>query len=261
MKNVIRWALGIAASGLLFVLIFYFWRFGSSGIGDQEAFALFGDFMGGVLNPILGFATILILLRSLWLQNEEMQATRKELEDTRNEMILTRQIHANDLELQARNHLQPRFEKSFYERYSQFDSVWKKPQNFLDLENGASMQTTFAGINLMRHGPRHFNPGFSLRQRENLYSYWEDSSNQAAVFEIRHIFYMLWQTAVSLIGYSDTSIETDEIKYLFAAASSKMKDLDLVTEDYKNNLQRKIDNEINARKEKDFPLFHQAKSL
>ncbi|UYO73701.1 hypothetical protein M0220_12535 [Halomonas qinghailakensis] len=44
---------------------------------SQEHWALFGDFLGGVVNPILTFLTILILVRSLSLHKEEVGKVNK----------------------------------------------------------------------------------------------------------------------------------------------------------------------------------------
>lgn len=60
------------------LLLIYFSQFNGKW-GDQEVFGQFGDFLGGVLNPVLGFATIILLVVSLSLQMEELSLTRAEL--------------------------------------------------------------------------------------------------------------------------------------------------------------------------------------
>lgn len=77
--------LGIAA----FLLILYFLNFNGS-FGDQSTFGTFGDFLGGVLNPMLGFITILFLVYATRLQVIELKETTKELKatkDTHNENL------------------------------------------------------------------------------------------------------------------------------------------------------------------------------
>ncbi|NBC31643.1 MAG: hypothetical protein GVY13_03100 [Alphaproteobacteria bacterium] len=39
----------------------------------------FGDFIGGIVNPIFGFLSLIAILVTLILQNQELQATRKEI--------------------------------------------------------------------------------------------------------------------------------------------------------------------------------------
>ncbi|MCK8043929.1 hypothetical protein MSG37_03455 [Shewanella sp. 1CM18E] len=75
----------------------YFMNF-NSGWGNQADFGAFGDFLGGVLNPILGFATVGLLIWSLKMQmnelalsREQLSLTRLELKETKEETALSRQ--------------------------------------------------------------------------------------------------------------------------------------------------------------------------
>nr|WP_315467140.1 putative phage abortive infection protein [uncultured Undibacterium sp.] len=45
-----------------------------------------GDFFGGVLNPLIGLATVFLLVQSVKLQRKELAATRKAMEETKEEM-------------------------------------------------------------------------------------------------------------------------------------------------------------------------------
>lgn len=65
----------------ILMLAAYFFNF-HSGFGDQGDFGAFGDFFGGILNPMLSFLTILLLLRQLRYQRSELHATVKELQNT-----------------------------------------------------------------------------------------------------------------------------------------------------------------------------------
>lgn len=60
------------------VLSVYISKFNGK-LGNQELFGQFGDYLGGVLNPIIGFATIVLLVVSLTLQMKELTLTRKEM--------------------------------------------------------------------------------------------------------------------------------------------------------------------------------------
>ncbi|MGS0681831.1 hypothetical protein [Shewanella sp. 30m-9] len=66
------------------ILVLYFFQFKGS-LGTQETFAQFGDFIGGTLNPILGFATVSLLIWSIRLQMKELRLTREELTATKEE--------------------------------------------------------------------------------------------------------------------------------------------------------------------------------
>jgi hypothetical protein len=49
---------------------------------DFAKFGAVGDFLGGILNPILAFLVLLVLLGTTRLQKEELNETRKELHET-----------------------------------------------------------------------------------------------------------------------------------------------------------------------------------
>lgn len=58
----------------------YFFNFRNRGLSESpEQWGQFGDYIGGVLNPIFGFATFIALLYTIKLQTEELKATREEL--------------------------------------------------------------------------------------------------------------------------------------------------------------------------------------
>lgn len=61
----------------------YVWKFGgnslSSGPGD---WGVFGDFFGGILNPVVAYAAFTWLTRSVRLQKEELTETRRALADS-----------------------------------------------------------------------------------------------------------------------------------------------------------------------------------
>ncbi|PHS69119.1 MAG: hypothetical protein COB23_07125 [Methylophaga sp.] len=55
-----------------------FWNF-----GNQESFGLFGDYIGGLLNPILTFLTVALLVWSIQIQIKELQKSTSALEETK----------------------------------------------------------------------------------------------------------------------------------------------------------------------------------
>ncbi|NRA56246.1 MAG: hypothetical protein HRU23_19055 [Gammaproteobacteria bacterium] len=72
-----------------FLLGLYFSQF-NSGWGSQETFAQFGDFVGGTLNPVLGFATVALLIWSINVQMKELRLTREEVAATKDEAAMSR---------------------------------------------------------------------------------------------------------------------------------------------------------------------------
>jgi hypothetical protein len=89
-----KWLFAVLGSISLSLLAFYYFNFGyrlEMGFGSQADFGAFGDFLGGVLNPILGFATVGLLIWSLKMQRDELALTRQELKETKQETALSRQ--------------------------------------------------------------------------------------------------------------------------------------------------------------------------
>lgn len=73
--------IAMALVGLIYAIKFY-----GSGTSTVEEFAIwgqFGDYMGGSLNPILSFISIMLLIKSLNLQNETNEDLRKELNENK----------------------------------------------------------------------------------------------------------------------------------------------------------------------------------
>lgn len=72
----------IAVVSLLYVGNFYF-RLGYVVSDSPEAWGQLGDYAGGVLNPLLSFISIVLLIKSLTLQNEANSDLRDEIRNTR----------------------------------------------------------------------------------------------------------------------------------------------------------------------------------
>lgn len=64
------------------LLTVYFSEFNGE-FGDQSTFGAFGDFLGGVLNPILTFLATLLLITSIKIQIDELSEARRELKETK----------------------------------------------------------------------------------------------------------------------------------------------------------------------------------
>lgn len=82
-----------AILALLVVFGAYTINFHNLSISDDSAtWGTFGDFIGGVLNPIFGFITIMILLYTMSLQTDELRNSVKALNDQQNEFKESKQI-------------------------------------------------------------------------------------------------------------------------------------------------------------------------
>lgn len=84
-----RWVLVIVGLVFLISFAFYFTKFHDGLSSNQEVWGQFGDFVGGLINPIIGFLTVWLLTVSLRQNqlalkqaNEELQLARRALQDS-----------------------------------------------------------------------------------------------------------------------------------------------------------------------------------
>lgn len=63
---------------------------------DQERLGQLGDFLGGTLNPIFGFATVCLLLWSVFIQRQELSLTRDELKKSADALNKQVQLGSNE---------------------------------------------------------------------------------------------------------------------------------------------------------------------
>lgn len=68
----------VIALALFCVLLISYSVTFSGGLSErQDVWGQFGDFMGGTLNPVLGFLTVIILISTLRMQRKELKDSRK----------------------------------------------------------------------------------------------------------------------------------------------------------------------------------------
>lgn len=88
----IQKTIAIVVIGTACALIFlYGSTFGFSLSTKQETWGQFGDFLGGLLNPLVGCFTLALLLFALHLQNELLKGTREQIKISRQELALSRE--------------------------------------------------------------------------------------------------------------------------------------------------------------------------
>ena len=101
----------VACAAVIGVVFIYRMQFNGPLSADAEKWGQFGDYLGGTLNPILGFISVVALVltlavqaRQLNISQQQLQLSRQELEATRQELIRTadaQQATAKALTLQA----------------------------------------------------------------------------------------------------------------------------------------------------------------
>ncbi len=81
LKRLIPWIGGL----MVFALGLYFVWFSSAKVShDSGDWGTLGDYFGGLMNPVISFATLLIAYAVWQLQREELKATKKALKDQAN---------------------------------------------------------------------------------------------------------------------------------------------------------------------------------
>lgn len=91
----------------IFFLLMYCWTVLAGKINFQEdtaaKFGQFGDFIGGMLNPVVAFAALYWLTRSILLQKQELTETRRALDITAQEQTKQTQFALAGMRLQGLN--------------------------------------------------------------------------------------------------------------------------------------------------------------
>ncbi|MDQ2076075.1 hypothetical protein [Marinimicrobium sp. ABcell2] len=81
----------LAGAALVGVLGFYWFSFRNHPrSSNPEMWAAFGDYMGGVLGPVLGLLTIILLVQTLRQTDASLAQSREALKQSREELELTR---------------------------------------------------------------------------------------------------------------------------------------------------------------------------
>lgn len=84
-RDINGWKWGIVGAASLAVAAYaawFGWRHGLALADGPGTWGEFGDFLGGLLNPLVGFAAFYWLTRSVQLQKRELEDTRRALEES-----------------------------------------------------------------------------------------------------------------------------------------------------------------------------------
>jgi len=96
-----------AAMALLLSISVYVISFGGHLGGTQESWGQFGDYLGGVLNPLLGFAGLIAILYTIKLQADSIALSASSVELTREDLRLqVEEMRQSRIELAAQTKVQ-----------------------------------------------------------------------------------------------------------------------------------------------------------
>lgn len=89
----------IMLSALAGYSYFFWFRLGHSLSEDPADWGVFGDFIGGLANPIVSLATLLIVVLAYLHQRRELAATAKALEESNTHQVTNRKIDAYGVQI------------------------------------------------------------------------------------------------------------------------------------------------------------------
>ncbi|WP_296029453.1 hypothetical protein [uncultured Alcanivorax sp.] len=241
-RNIVYGAGGI----FVVVLLAYIWRFSGGDIGGPTEWAQFGDYMGGVINPILGFITVYLLLHSLNFQSTELQLTRDEMERGND-------IYESQREMQLRASLREQLFAHYKECLALFDEAMSTDVMKLDAPySSSSSGLTSAGmvVQIQRRaaGLSHDNRGI---EAFNVY----DNRLGRAAATLRGYLIDCSKAAKALIYYLDTSLLTDQVIREFRLHYDRLMTLMLLDEAQAFELIDQLYDAVDKRSKLEEPKF------
>ncbi len=120
------WMISVVIVCMVVIFGRYYFNFNGDLSTDRTVWGTFGDYIGGTLNPILSFLSLIALLTTIVLQSKELELTRNELELTRDE--LKRSASAQEdtkkiLDKQSETLARQQFESTFFSMLDQHNKV------------------------------------------------------------------------------------------------------------------------------------------
>ena len=116
--SLIKGILIIAAMIIILVLALYIFNFDTNKLADSnEIWGQFGDYVGGTLNPALSFLALIALLYTIKLQSRGLRLSTLELEATRKELSETKDIHRKQsliMDEQSKQIIVDNFESTYF---------------------------------------------------------------------------------------------------------------------------------------------------
>lgn len=117
--KLLAWVIAI----LTFIILgIYFTHFEGS-LGDNNVFGTFGDFIGGTLNPLLSFFTIVLLIWSIRFQTDELSLSRQELVKSSKALDAAQLAHNENVKLQKREILRKQVHDAFEHHWNRYQSL------------------------------------------------------------------------------------------------------------------------------------------
>lgn len=163
----------------------------------SEAFGQFGDFFGGVANPILTFLTFMGLIMTIVIQKKELVLTRKEM-----------RASSDALRQQVINQDKQRFEDTFFSLLDEHNRILSNITLYPEMDSEKSM-IAIARSNLIG--------GLYLSQGDNESIYEKKKKLLNGYQPVNQYFRVLYQ----LLKFVASSCPTSTVKDSFSSDSLK----------------------------------------
>lgn len=76
----LAWSFALVSTVTTLAVVLYYSNFGGRSLSeDPEQWGQFGDFLGGVINPVVGLVTVFLVIVSISVQRKELAATVEEM--------------------------------------------------------------------------------------------------------------------------------------------------------------------------------------
>jgi hypothetical protein len=111
-KGIPSWLIGMVSFSIsvaVMLIGLYFWKFSDVLAEKQDVWGQFGDYVGGILNPLFSLTALFALLYTIKLQSKELHESTEQLK-----------VSAEALALQNDVLVRQRFENTFFQMLAVF---------------------------------------------------------------------------------------------------------------------------------------------
>jgi uncharacterized membrane protein len=248
----------------LLVVGFYFGRFRGE-LGNQEVFAQFGDYFGGVLNPMLGFATVALLIYSIRLQAKELRNTTEELRLTRKEMeVATREASrsaeaaTSQIELMHSREKIKDATKALEIYVARFDELFEFEWSFAGMSAhlfGTPVSVITKGFSFKVLLSNHRGDSDSIRHHKDVFSKLESVLGWVLYIDFkREVLEITERMAGCVCLLIELGVEFNLCEFWVERVRVLMKRafiVGLISEVERNEIQGRFEAQINARRKKE----------
>ena len=124
---------------------------GTNFFDDPTNWGIFGDYVGGTLNPILGFFSFMLLLLNLYFQRQQLDKTEEQLKLNQEELKLTREElkKAADAQIDSAKVMNEQLKTQFLQQFdSSFFSILDRLTILLnEVEQDESIEIKLDNLN------------------------------------------------------------------------------------------------------------------